>query len=156
MIEPNLKLISDINGVPSPKMKKYFIRLTGKTLEPDIKVKGGAGLAIATVQLAINATEASGKRIDVNKVVLPAECFCEKYSESTGKALMSTLIDEKYRNGRPVWKLQATNEKFKRGVRKGSLLNKHMEVEGIKRQAVSFEAPKLKPVETVNRNYGGL
>jgi hypothetical protein len=156
MIEPNLKLISDINGVPSPKMKRFFTSLTGKTLEPDIKVKGGAGLAIATVQLAINATEASGRKIDVNKVTLPAECFCEKYSESTGKALMSTLIDEKYRNGRPVWKLQATNEKFKRGVRKGSLLQKHMEVEGVKRQAITFKAPKLEKAETVKRNYGGL
>jgi hypothetical protein len=156
MIEPNLKLISDINGVPSPKMKRFFTKLTGKTLEPDIKVKGGAGLAIATVQLSVNAVEASGKKLDVNKVTLPPECFCEKYSESTGRALMSTLIDPKYAKGRPVWKLQSTTEKFKRGVKKGSLLNKHIEYEGVKRQAVSFKAPTLKAAETVKRNYGGL
>jgi len=156
MIEPNLKLIKDINGVPSPKMKRFFTTLTGKKLEPDIRIKGGACLAIATVQLALNATEASGKKMDVNKVLLPAECFCEKYSESTGKALMSTLIDEKYLKGRAVWRLNVAEEKFKRGNVKRYVSTKHLENEGVKRQALAFTAPKLKPVEQVKRNYGGM
>ena len=155
MDTPNLKLIKDINDPPSPKMKRKFMELTKKNFEPDIRVKGGAGLAIATVVNVLNATEHSGHKADAGAVFLPAECFCAKFSEATGRGLMSSLVDKKYEVGYQVCMLGRAAGSFSRVAQSTKRVAKHLRVSGVKRTATSFQAPKLPELVQVKRNWIG-
>jgi hypothetical protein len=153
MDTPNIKYIKDINSPPSPKMKRAFLSLTGKRFEPDIRVKGGAGLAIATVVTAMQTAELPKSR--VGQVILPAACFCSKYSESTGHALPSSLVDEKYRDGYMVSQLGKALKEFNRASLATGRKKHVAKAVKVKRSAaISLEAPKLEELTQVRRGYG--
>ena len=149
---PNLKYIKDINDPPSPKMKRLFMGLTGKRFEPDIRVKGGAGLAIATV---VNVLQAGLAKRMVGGVVLPAECFCYEFSETTGKGLMSKLVDDKYRDGYAVAMLGRAAKEFNRASLVAGRKRHVGKVLKVRRTAsLSLEAPKLPELTQVKRGFG--
>jgi len=146
---PNLHYIND---PPSPKMKRLFFSLTGKRFEPDIRVKGGAGLAIATVVEAMQIAEVPKSK--VGQITLAAACFCAKFSETTGHALPSSLVDEKYRDGYQVAMLGKATKEFNRASLATGRKKHAPRVHGVRRSSMSsLEAPKLPEITQVNRGW---